>query len=301
MRVTAFIIFGPYAGVLADRIDRKKILYVTHFVRMAIVGCLPFVTEAWQIYALIFFLNIFNAFFTPAYKAAIPQSIKNEKNYSSGIALSNATNQLLGVLGPGLAGGVAAWLSARQIFFVDAATFIIAAVFILSLPSLLIERKEKGDIVQAKIWTDIVKGIRLLFTDKEVRFALLIELVSAIAGAQILVNTVGYIKGQLQLTDKHYGYVMAAFGIGAAIAAFASGNYDKSKNRIASLMIGGGLVCVAIAFGDYVAFLPLLILWLIAGFAQTLAEIPSQILIAEQIPKREHGKVYGAHFAWSHL
>jgi len=301
LRVTAFIIFGPYAGVLADRIDRKKILYVTHFVRMAIVGCLPFVTEAWQIYALIFFLNIFNAFFTPAYKAAIPQSIKNEKNYSSGIALSNATNQLLGVLGPGLAGGVAAWLSARQIFFVDAATFIIAAVFILSLPSLLIERKEKGDIVQAKIWTDIVKGIRLLFTDKEVRFALLIELVSAIAGAQILANTVGYIKGQLQLTDKHYGYVMAAFGIGAAIAAFASGNYDKSKNRIASLMIGGGLVCVAIAFGDYVAFLPLLILWLIAGFAQTLAEIPSQILIAEQIPKREHGKVYGAHFAWSHL
>jgi len=301
LRVTAFIIFGPYAGVLADRIDRKKIMYVTHFVRMAIVGCLPFVTEAWQIYALIFFLNIFNAFFTPAYKAAIPQSIKNEKNYSSGIALSNATNQLLGVLGPGLAGGVAAWLSARQIFFVDAATFIIAAVFILSLPSLLIERKEKGDIVQAKIWTDIVKGIRLLFTDKEVRFALLIELVSAIAGAQILVNTVGYIKGRLQLTDKHYGYVMAAFGIGAAIAAFASGNNDKSKNRIASLMIGGGLVCVAIAFGDYVAFLPLLILWLIAGFAQTLAEIPSQILIAEQIPKREHGKVYGAHFAWSHL
>ena len=35
---------------------------------------------------------------------------------------------------------------------------------------------------------------------------------------------------------------MAAFGIGAAIAAFASGNFDKSKNRIASLIIGGGLV-----------------------------------------------------------
>src|SRR5215210_4027222 len=70
LRVTAFIIFGPYAGVLADRIDRKKIMYITHFVRMAIVGCLPFVTEAWEIYTLIFFLNIFNAFFTPAYKAA---------------------------------------------------------------------------------------------------------------------------------------------------------------------------------------------------------------------------------------
>ncbi len=301
LRVTAFIIFGPYAGVLADRIDRKKILYTTHFVRMAIVACLPFVTAAWQIYLLIFFLNIFNAFFTPAYKAAIPQSIKNEDNYSSGIALSNATNQLLGVLGPGLAGGVAAWLGAREIFFVDAATFIIAAVFILTLPSLLVAKKEKGNVIQPKVWTDVLKGSRLLFTDKAVRFALLIELVSAIAGAQILVNTVGYIKGQLHLSDKHYGFVMAAFGVGAAIAAFASGNFDKSKNRIASLMIGGGLVCVSIAFGNYVAFIPLLILWLIAGFGQTLAEMPSQILIAEKIPKDEDGKVYGAHFAWSHL
>ena len=226
--------------------------------------------------------------------------LKQKENYSSGIALSNATNQLLGVLGPGLAGGVAAWLGARQIFFVDAASFIIAAVFILTLPSLLVDKK-KGEIVQAKVWTDIIKGTRLLFTDKAIRFALLIELVSAIAGAQILVNTVGYIKGQLHLTDKHYGYVMAAFGIGAAIAAFASGNFDRSKNRIASLMIGGGLVCVSIAFGNYVAFIPLFILWLIAGFAQTLAEMPSQILIAEKIPKEEHGKVYGAHFAWSHL
>ncbi len=301
LRVTAFIIFGPYAGVLADRIDRKKILYTTHFVRMAIVGCLPFVTAAWQIYVLIFFLNIFNAFFTPAYQAAIPQSITIKKNYSSGIALSNATNQLLAVLGPGVAGAIAVWLGERQIFFVDAASFIIAAVIILTLPSLLAERKKAGNIVQAKAWTDIIKGTRLLFTEKAIRFALLIELVSAIAGAQILVNTVGYIKGQLHLTDKHYGYVMAAFGVGAAIAAFASGNFDRSKNRIASLMIGGVLVCVSIAFGNYVDFIPLFILWLIAGFAQTLAEMPSQILIAEKIKKEEHGKVYGAHFAWSHL
>lgn len=92
-------------------------------------------------------------------------------NYSSGIALSNVTNQLLGVLGPGLAGGVAAWLGARQIFYVDAASFIIAAVFILSLPLLLVAKQKKGEVAQAKVWTDIVKGTRLLFTDKAVRFA----------------------------------------------------------------------------------------------------------------------------------
>lgn len=301
LRVAAFILFGPYAGVIADRIDRRKIMYTTHFFRMAIVGCLPFVTTAYQVYMLIFFLNIFNAFFTPAYKAAIPQAIKDEKIYSSGIALSNATEQLLGVLGPGLAGAAAVWLGAREIFFVDAASFIIAAVFILALPALKAERNEDENAAKTNIWTDILKATKALFINKAVRFALLVELVSAIAGAQVLVNTVGYVKGHLHLTDKHYGYVMAAFGIGAAVAAFASGNFDKSKNRIASLLIGGILMCFAIASGNYVAFYGLLILWLIAGFSQTLAELPSQILIAEQIPKEEHGKVYGAHFAWSHL
>jgi MFS transporter, NRE family, putaive nickel resistance protein len=286
---------------LADRLDRKKIMYITHFVRMGIVACLPFITNAWQLYALIFFLNIFNAFFTPAYKAAIPQSINRTEDYGSGIGLSNATNQLLGVLGPGVAGGIAAWLGARQIFFIDAASFIIAAVFILSLPSLLVVHKKGDEIVQAKVWTDILKGSKLLFRDKAVRFALLIELVAAIAGAQILVNTVGYIKGQLHLTDKHYGYAMAAFGIGAAVAAFISGNFDKTKNRMASLIAGSILVCFAIAFGSYADFLMLFILWAIAGFSQTLTEMPSQVLIAEKIKKEEHGKVYGAHFAWSHL
>lgn len=302
LRVTAFIIFGPYAGVLADRLDRKKILYTTHFVRMAIVACLPFVTTALQIYLLIFFLNIFNAFFTPAYQAAIPQSIESEKEYSSGIALSNATTQLLGVLGPGLAGAIAAWLGAREIFFVDAASFIIAAVIILTLPSLMIIEKEGvNDSLRPKIWKDIAKETRSLFENKMVRFALLIELVSAIAGAQILVNTVGFVKGKLHLGDNQYGYVMAAFGIGAAIAAFASGNFDKSKNRVISLFTGGISVCLSIAFANYVIFVPLLILWLIAGFGQTLSEMPSQILIAEKFPKVEHGKIYGAHFAWSHL
>lgn len=301
LRVAAFILFGPYAGVLADRIDRKKILYITHFVRMAIVGTFPFVTTAWHIYALIFFLNIFNAFFTPAYQAAIPQSIKDKNVYASGIALSNATNQVLGVLGPGLAGGIAAWLGAKQIFFIDAASFIIAAIIILSLPSLLTRGKEIDPIIKQNVWSDIVKGTKLLYGNKPLRFALFVEFVSAIAGAQILVNTVGYIKGRLHLTDKHYGYVMAAFGIGAAVAAFASGNLDKSKNRIASLFTGAILLCFSIAFGNYVVFIPFLILWLIAGFSQTLAEMPSQILIAEKVVENEHGKVYGAHFAWSHL
>lgn len=116
LRVTAFIIFSPFVGVLADKVERKKILYVTHFIRMAIISCLPFISSEWQIYALVFLLNVFNAFFTPTYRAIIPQIVE-KKYYREAIGLSTATFQLLGVLGPGLAGILAVWLGVRQIFF----------------------------------------------------------------------------------------------------------------------------------------------------------------------------------------
>ena len=108
LRVTAFIIFSPFAGVLADKVERKKILYITHFIRMAIICCLPFITSEWHIYLLVFLLNIFNAFFTPTYRAVIPQIIEGEY-YREAVGLSTATYQLLGILGPALAGIIAIW------------------------------------------------------------------------------------------------------------------------------------------------------------------------------------------------
>ena len=93
LRVTAFIIFSPFAGVAADRIDRKTILYVTHFARMAIVGCFPFISYEWQIYVLVIFLNVFNAFFTPTYRAVIPQIIE-AKYYREAVGLSTAVTMV---------------------------------------------------------------------------------------------------------------------------------------------------------------------------------------------------------------
>lgn len=303
LRVTAFIIFGSYAGVLADRFNRKAIMIFTNVARMLIVFSLAFVTAVWHLYILIFLLNIFNAFFTPSYKACIPQLIKNKENYANAITLSNATWQLLGMLGPGLAGALAIWLGSRQIFIFDAASFIISSVLVFMIPISLLKKDETPNSQSSliNVWQDIVKGTTLLFKNPPIRFALLIELVAAIAGAQILVNTVGHIKGDLLLTNKEYGWAMTAFGIGATIAAFTSNIFDKSKNKTRLLIVGAIMLAVSISLGNIVPFGILLVLWIIAGLGQSFTEMPSQILIAENIAIEEQGKVYGSHFAWSHL
>ena len=300
LRVTAFIIFSPFAGVLADRVSRKKILYVTHFIRMGIVCCLPFINSEWQIYVLVFLLNVFNAFFTPTYRSVIPQVIE-PKYYREAVGLSTATYQLLGILGPALAGIVATWFGAREIFIIDGVTFIIAAIFILSIPSSSMQKEIVNKGTAENTWGNVWKGISLLFSNKVLRFALSIEFISSLAGAMILVNTVGYVKSSLQLDDKHYGWVMAGFGIGASISAFIAGSLDKSKTRSVSLILGVLVLGSAVCFANWVSFDLLMVLWLFAGLGQSLAEMPSETLIAENIESENQGKLYGSHFAFSHL
>ena len=231
LRVAAFVLLSPLAGAIADRFDRKRIMVVTHLARMGIVCLLPFVTQAWQIYAIVFALNVFYAFFTPTYTATIPL-VTGKTDYPQAIALSSATFQLLGVLGPGLAGGIAAFIGARQVFFLDALTFLIATILVVTLPGQLkVDQNQQSTRTVSRTLQDIKEGTTRLFSDASIRYALAMQLVASVTGAQILVNTVGYVQGTLNLGKVEYGWVMAAFGIGATLASVAFGNFNLIKGR----------------------------------------------------------------------
>lgn len=301
LRVTAYILFGPIAGVVSERYNQKYILIITHFIRMAIVCSLPFVDQTWQVYVIIFFLNVFNAFFTPTFQSIIPKVTKGQY-YRESIGLSLATYQILGILGPAIAGMVTIWLSVRGIFFIDALSFILAAILITSIPTTALASKQMpSDKSFKSAWKDIILGISLLFKNPMIRFALLIEFVSALAGAMILVNSINLIKTNLQLTDKHYGWLMASLALGAALSAFVFGSLDKSRSRSKSLIFGALVLGIAILFANWASYDTLLILWTFAGIGQTLADMPAETLIGEQIAEQNQGKVFGSHFAFSHL
>ena len=94
---------------------------------------------------------------------------------------------------------------------------------------------------------------------------------------------------------------MAAFGIGASIAAFIAGSLDKTKSRRLSLIVGALVLAISISITNFVGYPVMLALWIFAGLGQSLAEMPSETLIGENIADNEQGKVYGSHFAFSHL
>ncbi|WP_371813221.1 MFS transporter [Synechocystis sp. PCC 7338] len=278
LRVTVFVLLSPVAGAIADRYDRKRIMIFTHLARLGIICLFPWVTEAWQIYGLVLGLNVFNAFFTPTYTATIPLVTKNDEYPQAGgsaaasrFALSSATYQLLGVLGPGLAGSLAAFVGIRNIFWGDALTFLIAAVLILTLPGKLLANSTPQPVrTPAQIGQDIATGTQCLFGDRLMRYALTMQLVVSLAGAGILVNTVGYVQGILHLGKIEYGWVMTAFGLGATLASLGLGNTKQQGKRILLTSFGAILMTIAILPVPMVNLQGLLILWAGAGIGQTL-------------------------------
>jgi len=301
LRVMAFVVLSPIAGSIADRVDRKRLMITTHLARMGIVCLLPFVTQVWQIYAIVLLLNVFYAFFTPTYTATIPL-VTTETERSQAIALSSATYQLLSVLGPGLAGSIAAFVGTRQVFFLDGITFLIAAILILRLPGqLMVNQSQQTARTVNQTLQDIRTGTRCLFIDPPIRYALALQLIAAIAGAEILVNTVGYVQGTLHFGKIEYGWVMAAFGIGATLASIGLGNFHQKISPVLITSVGTVLITIALLPANLVNLNGLLLLWAIAGVGQTLVNVPTQTLIADRVAVEVQGRVYGAHFAWSHL
>ena len=300
LRVTAFVLLSPLAGVLADRLNRKTIMVTADVVRMVVIGLLPFVTQVWQVYALMFTVNAFTAFFTPTFQATLP-AVTTDEELPAALSLSSATNELLGVLGPGIAGGVAAFLGTRDIFFIDAATFLISGVLIFTLPARLRNEDAPADADERVTVDAVLEGTKLLWKNAVMRYALLLELVAAVSGALILVNTVGLVRGQLHLPEARYGWVMAAFGIGATAAALLAGALTKRIKHTTFVVMGAVLTSVAVLPANHVGLWLLMALWLLAGAGQNWVNLSTQTLIAEQTDEGHQGRVYGAHFAWSHL
>jgi MFS family permease len=72
IKMVAYVGIAPVAAALADRVNRRALLVTLDLVRAGVALCLPFVTEVWQVYVLIFLLQSASAAFTPLFQATIP-------------------------------------------------------------------------------------------------------------------------------------------------------------------------------------------------------------------------------------
>ena len=316
LRILAFVAFAPAAGILADRIDRKRLLVTADLVRVLLMGAFPLITSVWQIYLLIFVLNAVTAFFTPAFEASIPELV-GPSLYTRALAWSRVAVDVEAAGGPLVAGVLIAAIGVRPTFWFDGLTYLASALLVwrsrVPRPA-----PPSAPFPWHELRTQVSHGTRVLLREPALRRALVLHFAEAAAGACAIVATVVYVRDELGRGNTSFALAMASLGAGSSLAALLASRRAERATTSASdsraghlryhrwadrAMLGGG-VLLALALLPGVLrppFVALLLLWMLNGAGQALVAVPSVGMLAAHTSPEERGRAYAAHFALTHL
>ncbi|MWD26425.1 MFS transporter [Aquicoccus sp. SCR17] len=301
IKMLAYVGIAPVAGALAERMDRRRLLVTLDLVRAGAALALPFVTEVWQVYALIFLLQAASAGFTPTFQATLPDILPEEERYTRALSLSRLVQDLENILSPTLAALLLLLLPYNALFLGTAAGFAGSALLVVSVA--LPRPMATG---RRGIYDRTTRGIRLYLATPRLRGLLALQLAVAAAGAMVLVNSVVLVRGVLGLPDSALAWAMFAFGAGSMTAALLLPRLlDRIPDRPV-MLAGAGLMALTLAglagivAGAGLAWPVLLGAWLLIGFGSSAVATPSGRLLRRSAHAADRPALFAAQFALSH-
>ncbi|MGV8851317.1 MAG: MFS transporter [Rhodoglobus sp.] len=305
IKMVAYVGVAPLVAAIVDRMPKKAVLVTADLVRLAIALTLPFVTETWQIYLLVFVLQSASATFTPAFQSLIPAVLVDSRDYTRALSLSRLAYDLESLVSPMIAAALLTVVSYNNLFVGTSIGFASSAVLVLAsqLPA-------RADELSTKtFWQRLPLGITIFARTKTLQFLLMTNLVVAAGTAIVLVNSVVYARGVFGFGDAAVAITLASFGVGSLVVAF---NVPWVVDRIGVIrtmtvgmvFITAGLVAAvvvtAIATTSSTGWGWLLATWVVLGMGTSLVNTPSARLLAEASTPANRSLVYTAQFALSH-
>jgi len=297
LKMVAYVGIAPIVGGYAHRLPRRRLLIGLDVARAVFVACLPFVTEIWQIYLLIFLLNACSAGFTPTFQATIPDILPDEAQYTRALSLSRLAYDLENLLSPTLAAAALIVMTYDALFAANAVAFLISALLVFSvrLQSPKAHERERG------VWHNMSFGIRAYVKTPRLRGLLALSLAVSAAGAMVIVNTVVYVRDRLGGTESDTALAFAAAGAGSMIVALMLPRLlDRLPDR--PFMLAGGIVLtigllLGLAYPGLGALLPI---WFLLGAGSSLIQTPAGRLLRRSAHEGDRPAIFAAQFALSH-
>lgn len=296
IKMIAFVGVAPVAAAFAERVPRRTMLVCLDLVRAMVAVLLPFVTEVWQVYVLIFILQAASAGFTPAFQATIPEVLPDEKQYTRALSLSRLAYDLESAVSPMLAAALLTVISFHSLFAGTVLGFLVSAALVLSvtLPS--------PKAAEARgIYDRTTRGLRIYLATPRLRGLLSLTLAIAAASAMVIVNTVVLVQAGFGLGQSETAIALTAYGAGSVVAALGLPRLlDRFSDRKAMLagttILAGGLFLGA----TLQSYETLLALWFALGLGYSLALTPSGRLLRRSSQPEDRPALFAAQFALSH-
>lgn len=301
IKMVAYVVIAPIAAALAERADRRRMLVALDVVRALVAMCLPFVTEIWQIYALIFVLQSASAGFTPAFQATIPDVLTDEQDYTKALSLSRLAYDMESLLSPMLAAALLLLVSFDNLFWGTGLGFVASALLVVSvaLPSPQ-PTKRRG------IYQRTTRGVRLYLATPRLRGLLALSWAAAALSAMVIVNTVVIVRTDLGLSASAVAIALAGFGGGSMLAALILprllGKYKDRRVMLSGAIFGtASMAMSATAFAlTSVSLTGLTLLWACVGFGYSATLTPSGRLLTRSARPEDRPAVFAAQFTLSH-
>lgn len=296
IKMIAYIGVAPIASAFAERLPRRATLVSLDLVRAAVAISLPFVTQIWQIYILIFVLQSASAAFTPTFQATIPDVLPEEEEYTKALSLSPLAYDLESVVSPMLAAALVSVISFHMLFAGTSIGFIGSALLVVSV----VLPKAKLSPPRG-IYYRTTKGIQAYLATPRLRGLLALNLAVAAASAMVIVNTVVYVQAKFGLTQTQTAWALAAFGGGSMAAAFILPGLLKSIPDRTAMLSGASALVIGLFAGSAVgSYAWLLVLWVLLGIGYSLTQTPSGRLLRRSSSAEDRPSLFAAQFALSH-
>ena len=301
IKMIAYIGIAPMVGGFADRLPRRAFLVSMDLVRCATALVLPFVTEVWQIYVLIFVLQSASAAFTPTFQATIPDVLPEERDYTRALSLSRLAYDLESLASPALAAALLTVASFHWLFGGTAIGFIASAMLVVSVTLPRTPAKPRSSGILEKT----TRGARIYLKTPRLRGLLAVTLAAAAASAMVIVNTVVIVRQLLHLPQAQLGVALAAYGGGSMLTALLLPRVlERVSDR--TIMISGavgltmGLGALAAWFGFAAGWNLLLAIWFVLGIGYSMSVTPSGRLLRRSAHSEDRPALFAAQFALSH-
>ncbi|CAN7357943.1 MFS transporter [Microbacterium sp. LjRoot45] len=305
IKMVAYVGVAPLVAAAVDRLPRKAVLIGADLVRALMALGLPFVTEVWQIYVLIFLLQSASATFTPAFQSTIPSILTDERDYTKALSLSRLAYDLEAIVSPLVAAALLTVISYSNLFAATVGGFLLSAalVFATAIPA------RSAPAQTRSFWERTTEGVRVFVRTRSLRFLMLMNVVVAAGTAVVLVNSVVYIKGVFALDDSALALAYGAYGVGSLLVALNTPRIVDAVGVTRAMLLGAGvvvagltgaLVFTLVATNGDGAWAVLLVVWAVLGAGTSLINTPSARLLLAASTEDNRALVYTAQFSLSH-
>ncbi len=287
------LLLAPFAGVLVDRMHRRKVLVWTQALAMvqslALAALtLTHVINIHEVLALSVFQGIINAFDMPGRQAFMVQMVEDRGDLSNAIAINSSMVNLARLIGPSLAGLVIAATNEGWCFLIDGVSYIavIVSLLLMKVHVEAIKRATTSMVEQLK------EGWTYVSSFAPIRTILLLFALISLMGMPFVVLMPVFAAQVLHGGAHTLGFLMGALGVGALISALSLVLRKSVRGLLKMIPVAAGVFGIGlVGFGfSNMQWLSLLLM-LVTGFGMMQGMTASNTIIQTLVPEDKRGRV----------